>query len=412
MRIIYSLFICIYALAIHLASLFSKQAKSWIDGRKGLLTKMEQDKKYLDKLVWFHCASLGEFEQGRPVIEQFRDEFPEFRILLTFFSPSGYEVRKEYPVADHIYYLPLDTPGQVKRFLTIWNPVLAVFIKYEYWFNYLHELHKRQIPSIVISATFRPGQHFFKAYGFWFRKHLRCISHFFVQNEASQELLKKIGVGHCTISGDTRFDRVAEISRFPRDIPAIRSFATNSKVLVAGSTWEKDETLIAEALKHSDLPLKLIIAPHQISDQGLARLQSMFALKSIRFSEVKGIIQTDVKVIIIDSVGLLSQIYRYGHMAYIGGGFGKGIHNILEAATFGMPVFFGPNYKKFVEANELCDRGGAFSVKTTNELRDKLKDMLYNEKAAGIASDICKNYVNDRTGATSIIINYMTSLLA
>ena len=412
MRIIYSLFIFIYALGIHLAALFSKQARRWIDGRKELLPRMERANQSRNRLVWFHCASLGEFEQGRPVIEQCRDEFPDIQILLTFFSPSGYEVRKAYSVADYVFYLPLDTPGQVKRFLDIWNPALAVFIKYEYWYNYLHEMHKRQIPVMMISATFRPGQHFFKAYGCWFRKHLRSISHFFVQNEASFELLQHIGVSQCTISGDTRFDRVSEISKTPGDIPEIKSFAANCRVLVAGSTWEKDETLIADALNHSDLQVKLIIAPHHISDHGLARLENLFASNSIRFSEVKGDIDPDVKVLIVDSVGLLSHIYRYGHMAYIGGGFGKGIHNILEAATFGMPVFFGPNHHKFIEANELCERGGAFSVKTADELRDKLKEMLLNDQASGNASVICKNYVHEKTGATNIIINYLHTLLA
>ena len=412
MRIIYSLFIAIYSLGFHLAALFSKQARRWTHGRKRLLSRMERARKSRDKLVWFHCASLGEFEQGRPVIEQFRDEFPDFQILLTFFSPSGYEVRKAYSNADYIFYLPLDTPGKVKHFLNIWNPALAIFIKYEYWFNYLHEMQKRQIPCIVISAVFRPGQHFFKAYGFWFREHLRGISHFFVQNEASLKLLKQIGINNCTISGDTRFDRVSEISRLPRDIPEIRSFVSNSKVLVAGSTWEKDEILIADAIQHTDLPLKLIIAPHQISEQGLVRLQSLFESNSVRFSEVNGIVSRDKKVLIIDSMGFLSHIYRYGHIAYIGGGFGKGIHNILEAATFGMPVFFGPNYKKFIEANELCERGGAFSVKTADELSNRLKRLLVDDNLSEYASTICKSYVQEKTGATNTIINFLHTILS
>lgn len=412
MRVIYTLFIYIYASAIHLAAMFSKQARSWVVGRQGLLGRMQRANRNGDKLAWFHCASLGEFEQGRPVIEAFRKEFADYKVLLTFFSPSGYDVRKDYPGADYVFYLPLDSPGNVVRFLDIWKPRLAVFVKYEYWFNYLHVMQQRELPIVVISAAFRPGQHFFKGYGFWFRKYLKRVTHFFVQNSASLELLRSIGVNEITISGDTRFDRVRDICRHPTTIPHIESFVANSMVLVAGSTWEKDEMLIASAIRNPDLHVKLIIAPHHITESGLMRLHQLFGGHTIRLSALHDQVPDQVRVVIVDSIGLLSHLYRYGNMAYVGGGFGTGIHNILEAATFGLPVFFGPKHQKFVEAIELRERGGAMAVGSANELRMALEKMLTNTAALQQAAATCEQYVKEKTGATKTIISYLRMLLA
>lgn len=411
MRILYTLAIYAYALGIQLATLWSRQASLWTRGRRGAFKRMHQIRKPGEKLVWFHCASLGEFEQGRSVIEAFREKFPDYQLLLTFFSPSGYQVRKHYEEVDYVFYLPLDTPKQVKRFLGIWKPQLVVFIKYEYWYNFLHELQKRNIPTIFVSVTFRPAQYFFQPYGAWFRKYLKGITHFFVQNQTSRDLLNKLGIGEVTVAGDTRFDRVNELSKHPERIRQVESFTNNNRVLVAGSTWEADEQLIASAMRNMNRPPKLIIAPHQIQESGLERLHQLFGENTVRFSAIQDHIPSGVHVVIIDGIGMLSHLYQYGQVAYIGGGFGKGIHNILEAATYGKPVFFGPNYKKFIEARELIERGGAMAVNSADELRQALQSMLSDDAIHSKASQICNHYIQEKTGATTLVINYIEKVL-
>ena len=410
MRILYRAFIRLYLLAVVVMSVFSRKARAWHHGRHGLIRSMEQAGKDNRPVAWFHCASLGEFEQGRPIMEAFRTQHPGHAILLTFFSPSGYEIRKGYEGADHVFYLPADTMTNARKFLDIWNPDIAVFIKYEYWFNYLSQLKNRGIPVVVASAVFRRGQHFFQPYGWWFRKHLGYVSHFYVQNEQAEKLLRGIGLQQVSISGDTRFDRVVTIAEKSPDIPDIKAFTKKKPALVAGSTWEADEKILAAAKR--DFPqLNMIIAPHQITEKGIQRLLRVFDGHVVRYSEATGDLPDGKDVLVIDGIGLLSSLYRYGRIAYIGGGFGIGIHNILEAATFGLPIIFGPRYQKFNEANDLIRLGGAFPVSSAHELIDRINELMQNQTSLLHASGISKEYVINNTGATTIITNGITRLI-
>lgn len=395
-----------------MASLFSLKARQWLQGRKGQWEKMETAGRNKNKVVWFHCASLGEFEQGRPLIEKCRTEFPDNKILLTFFSPSGYNVKKQYPGADYIFYLPLDTPGNVNRFLEIWDPVIAVFVKYEFWFNYIHKLHARNIPAVVVSAIFRQQQHFFRPYGKWPLRQLKKITWFFVQNTPSMELLQQHGVKNVSVSGDTRFDRVFQIKEAPIAFPVVEEFSRGEDVLVAGSTWPKDEELLLPLINENIPGLKFIIAPHEINPSHINQLRKSITVPVAVFSEIKNGIPENCRVLIIDGIGILSHLYQYGSMAYIGGGFGKGIHNILEAATFGLPVFFGPEYRKFAEAQDLVVAGGAFPVNNAEELHQKINLFLKDKDEKSKASAICSSYVKQKKGATDIIIDYLGNLIS
>lgn len=405
MKILYKTGIHIYALAIRLTSLFNSKARMAIKGRKNwsktLAKKIETNSRY----IWFHCASLGEFEQGRPVIEEIKKQYPEYRIVLTFFSPSGYEIRKNYPLADIVTYLPFDTPRNAKNFLKIVQPEKAFFIKYEFWHFYISELKKQGIPVYLISGIFRESQHFFKnnIWGRWYKKMLFRFDHFFVQNKKSAELLSSIGVNNFTVSGDTRFDRVTAIAAGAKEIPAVEKFRKQSKLIVAGSTWKPDEELLTTFINNAG-NVKMIIAPHEVSSANINRLKQMLKKPAELFSETQNNMPDDCQVLIIDSIGVLSSLYRYGDVAYIGGGFGVGIHNILEAATYGLPVIFGPNYTKFKEANDLTERDGAHVISNYNELNTTLKSLLENPEKLKNSSAICKKYVEENVGATSVII--------
>lgn len=411
MRILYRAFIRLYLLAVAVASVFSPKARAWHHGRRGLIPAMKQQAiKQNRPVAWFHCASLGEFEQGRPVMEAFRNQHPGHALLLTFYSPSGYAIRKGYEGADHVFYLPADTMSNARKFLDIWKPEIAVFIKYEYWFNYLGQLNNRGIPVVVASAVFRPGQHFFQPYGWWFRKHLSYVSHFFVQNKRAEELLRGIGLQQVSVSGDTRFDRVAAIAENSPGIPDIKEFASENPILIAGSTWEADEKILAAAKKLVP-QLNMVIAPHQVTEKGIQRLLRAFDGQVVRYSEAGDHIPAGTDVLVIDSIGLLSSLYRYGRIAYIGGGFGMGIHNILEAATFGLPVIFGPRYHKFNEANDLVRLGGAFPVSSAHELTNRINELMGDETRLLHASGISKEYVRSHRGATTIIANGISKLI-
>lgn len=413
MRVLYTIFIRLYVAGIYLSSLLSARARLWVNGRKNaILSKPGGEVPSGSKTIWFHCASLGEFEQGRPVIERFRKENPTCKILLTFFSPSGYEIRKDYPGADYVGYLPQDTPVRVRQFLDTWQPALVIFVKYEYWYNLIYELGRRGIPVTVISAIFRPGQHFFRFYGQWFLSHLRMMRRIFVQDDSSLSLLKEVGIRQVVVSGDTRFDRVFEVCRHPRLIEPIEAFARDARILVAGSTWEKDELLIANMLKGMDIPLKLIIAPHHVDTGNIDRIMDLFGERAIRFSLLNGKVPDVKNVLVIDSIGMLSHIYQYGTLAYIGGGFGVGIHNILEAAAFGLPVMFGPNYRKFNEALELLERGGAFSIRNATELTGIVRQLLGSDGQLQGASRACADYIAEKTGATDIIVKNLSDMFA
>jgi len=405
MTFLYRTGIFFYSLFIHIFSVFNEKARLFVRGRKNwkkiLGEKIDPKAKY----IWFHCASLGEFEQGRPVIEDLKNRLPEYKIMLTFFSPSGYEIRRNYPLADVVAYLPMDTKRNANTFLNIVKPEKVFFVKYEFWYFYFSELSRRKIPLYIISAIFRENQQFFKntPWGKWYLKMLSQVEHLFVQNEKSGELLTTIGLSNFTVSGDTRFDRVAAIAKVSKEIPIVEKFMGNSLLLIAGSTWKPDEELLATFINQSN-NIKFIIAPHEVSAANINRIHQLLKKPAISFSKVTEAEIDRFQVLIIDSVGLLSSLYRYGNIAYIGGGFGVGIHNILEAATFGLPVIFGPNYKKFKEALDLSFEGGAISISNFDELRKALNNLINMKDEREKTSDICRNYVAKNVGSTKIII--------
>lgn len=362
-------------------------------------------------VVWIHCASLGEFEQGRPIIERIRKEFPAYKILLTFFSPSGYEVRKNYTGADYVFYLPFDTPNNARKWVEVTNPALAIFVKYEFWYNYSEQLRRARIPLISASAIFREDQIFFRSSGSPLRKVLRNFNHIFVQNQSSAKLLQSINITNVTIAGDTRFDRVYEITSSKERIQTAEQFKGDEKVMVAGSCWPEDIEVLAPFI--TETPIKFIIAPHEITEEFLTEIEKAIVGKTIRFSKATdeaGL--EDAKVLIIDNVGMLSKLYRYGEFAYIGGAFGKGLHNILEAACYGIPVFFGnKNYQKFNEAQELIMHGGAFEVNDFADLRGKY-EMLNTPENFMLACEVTRNYVLHNLGATDKILQYCRNVLS
>jgi len=402
--LLYNISIHLYGFLIRITSPFNIKARKWISGRKDLLNNIREQISPESRIVWFHCASLGEFEQGRPLIEKFKSLHPEYRILLTFFSPSGYEIRKNWELADHIFYLPIDTARNARAFIDAVRPERVFFIKYEYWYNYIHILHLGNIPVYVVSAIFRPGHIFFKWYGKWFRKQLKKISWFFVQNKSSVELLEAAGIKNSTISGDTRFDRVFQIVNQKRSFPEIEQFCKNSPVFVAGSTWPADESRL-QAMVNSDTGIKYIIAPHEINRDHINSFIAGSNKKVILYSSMTAENIPGAEVLIIDTIGILSHLYRYASISYIGGGFGKGIHNILEAVTFGKPVIFGPNYQKFQEARDLIDQKGAFEVNNGKEITEITQQLLHDQSLYTECADTCKQYIKSKIGATQMILD-------
>ncbi|MFC2100223.1 3-deoxy-D-manno-octulosonic acid transferase [Bacteroidota bacterium] len=407
MAFLYNLFIHLYHLSIHLTSLLNPKAKQWITGRKDLFNKLNSTIDPNAPIAWFHAASLGEFEQGRPVIEAYKKIYPEYKIMLTFFSPSGYNVRKNYEGADYIFYLPIDTRKNANRFISLIKPRIVFLIKYEYWYNYLSLLKKKQIPVYNLSANFRPNQYFFKWYGSWFRKMLKGITHIFVQNKQSKMLLNAYGFNNCTLSGDTRFDRVYEAAQHKQSFPLIEKFCDGSKVLLAGSSWPEDEALFYQLFKENISDLKIIIVPHEVHQEHINTIIGNLNNNYIKYSELTEEIANPAQVLIIDTIGILLHLYQYATIAYIGGGFGKGIHNILEAATFGKPVIFGPNYQKFEEAKSLIDLEGAFSVKNYSELKSKLNELLNDPNYYHKVSETCRNFILKNRGATERILGFI-----
>ena len=405
MTFLYNFFIRLYQGAIYVTSVFGNpKAKLWIQGRKNLFSQLQDQLQANTKRIWIHAASLGEFEQGRPLIEKIREQHPQYHILLTFFSPSGYEIRKNYAGANYISYLPLDTPSNARRFIDLINPEIVLFIKYEFWFNYLSELKKRNIPVYLCSAIFRENQLFFKSWGTWYRRMLNFFTHFFVQTENSKKLLGSIGFSNVTVTGDTRFDRVYSIASQAKEINEVKAFVGNFSCFIAGSTWEPDEDLLIRYINESQTPLKYIIAPHEIYSIHIERLEKLIRKNVVRFSTWKQNMAGDYDVLIIDNIGMLASLYQYGKVAYIGGGFGKGIHNVLEAATFGLPVLFGPNHLKFQEAIDLINEGGAFPVHNYNNLKDKLDEIYGNPSCLEIAGKKAAGFVKRNIGATEKIM--------
>lgn len=440
MTLLYSIGISFFHFLIRIGAIFGKKARKWVDGRKGLLEKIESDVDSSKKHIWFHFASLGEFEQGRSVLEEFKKRFPDKLIIITFFSPSGYEIRKNYSLAEHVFYLPADSASNAKRFVELINPEMVFFTKYDYWLFYFRELKRENIPLYMVSAIYRPDQVFFKWYGGIFRQILSYVSHFFVQNQESISLLNRIGLENATLSGDTRFDRVVAVSKNVRELPVISYFATGHRVMVAGSTWPQDlERLLAF---HQVFPdWKLIIAPHEVSKESVDYTRKLFSM-AVLFSELSDHMHkeqlkmdqsrqreidmdlvyhdTDTEadtipehkapILIIDNVGMLSSLYGYGDIAYIGGGFGAGIHNTLEAAAYGMPVIFGPNYHKFQEAKDLIQAKAAYSISNERELI-LVMDELMDYKVRIEAGNRAVGYVQQQAGATERIMNFIEDRL-
>ena len=406
----YSLAIHFYAFIIALISPFHKKARIMRLGQwktnSILREKIDRNAKY----IWFHASSLGEFEQGRPMMEKIKAEHPEYKILLTFFSPSGYEVRKNYNGADVICYLPFDTPYRVKKFLNLANPSIAVFIKYEFWGNYLQELKHRNIPVYIISSIFRRDQLFFQWFGYPYRKMLYCFTHLFVQDDRSAALLKEFGITNVTVTGDTRFDRVLDVRNQARELSPVEHFVCEGGkekrlTLVAGSSWPQDEEILIPYFnEHPEI--KLIIAPHEIHREHLMYIESLLKRPSVRLSDVfhDQSLAEGKDCLIVDSFGLLSSIYRYGTIAYIGGGFGAGIHNTLEAAVYGIPVLFGPKYHKFKEAKDLIKVGGGFSVSDKQSFCEKMDELLTYHEVLEAAGESAGQFVNGNAGATDKIL--------
>ncbi len=404
MKVLYNVGIIIFSALAHLIAPFNSRAFLWVSGRKKWGEKISGKLKPGDRVIWMHCASLGEFEQGRPVIEAIKKEMPAFKIVLTFFSPSGYEIRKNYSNADCISYLPSDTPGNAAKFIDIVNPEFVIFVKYEFWNNYISALYRNNIPLYLISGIFRPGQHFFKWYGSFFRGMLRKFEKIFVQDQKSLDLLSGIGIEKVFLAGDTRFDRVIQIAGTARDIPQIEQFRGSEKLFLAGSSWRPDEEIIAEYINTFPLRMKWVFAPHEIDKLNIERLEKLFKVKCVRFSEYTEA-SADSRVLIIDNIGMLSSAYRYAYLAEIGGGFGKGIHNILEPACWGIPVMIGPEYKKFREAIDLINENGAMTFDSFGKFSDILDEWLTDEHFYLKSAKTAIDYINKNTGATSKILH-------
>lgn len=401
---IYNLIIALYDLAVHIISPFSRKPRKMMKGHWVVYELLRQQLEPGYRYIWFHAASLGEFEQGRPLMEKIRASYPEYKLLLTFFSPSGYEVRKNYRGADIVCYLPFDKPRNVKKFLDLVNPCMAFFIKYEFWKNYLDELHSRHIPVYSVSSIFRKGQIFFKWYGGTYRNVLRNFDYLFVQNERSKRFLAKIGINRAMVVGDTRFDRVLQIRQEAKELPLVELFKGKAMTFVAGSSWQPDEDLFIEYF-NTHPEMKLIIAPHVIDENHLVEIVSKLKRPYVRYSRAdeKNVLKADC--LIIDCFGLLSSIYRYGEIAYIGGGFGVGIHNTLEAAVYGIPVIFGPKYQKFQEAVQLIENKGAYCIKNYVELKVLLDRLMADDEFLRDTGYRAGSYVTDNAGATDKILS-------
>lgn len=403
MRWLYSFGIPIYYALVYVAAFFKPKAALWITGRKRVFQQLKSlDHRY--PVIWMHCASLGEFEQGRPILEAIKQHNPQIQILLTFYSPSGYEIRKNYELADCITYLPLDTARNANRFLQVAQPDCAIFVKYEFWFHHLQALHQSNIPTYLISAIFRPKQWFFRKQGGFFRQMLFYFDHIFVQNESSLKLLHSIDYQKVSVAGDTRVDRVLKISETAKRFPIIEDFLTDLPTLIIGSSWQPDEALLANYIRtHAD-KWQFIFAPHDIAETHIQNLVARFNLPTQRYTTYqKG---NAAKVLIIDNIGLLSQLYQYGTVAYVGGGFGTGIHNTLEPIAFELPVLFGPRYQKFEEAVQLVKMGGAFVVHRQADLDqqlEKLRQPLHRQEAIRAI----QSFLEKNRGATPKIVQYL-----
>mgnify|MGYP003348369947 CR=1 FL=1 len=408
MLFFYNFLLALYHLVIRIFSLFNEKAKRWIDGRKNWQQHIGNTLQKGERRIWIHCSSLGEFEQARPVIEALKNQYPTYKTVATFFSPSGYEACKKNNLPDYIFYLPHDTHRNAQEFIALTEPVLAVFIKYEFWYHFLTRLNAKQIPVILVSGAFRQGQPFFKWYGGLFRKMLHSFSYFFLQDEISRQMLQSIGIDkNVVISGDTRFDRVTAIASDVKPIPFIDAFKDNSKLLIAGSTWPGDEAILRDCLSSLPDDWKLVIAPHEIDDAHIRKIRQLFDNQPVLYSELLGGSNANGKrILIIDNIGMLSRLFAYGDIAFIGGGFQKGgIHNTLEPAVFGLPVIMGPVYHKFVEAKRLVQQGFAFPVNDATEAISVLDRLINDNNSRKELNRSIRTFMQQNTGATSTIMD-------
>ncbi|GIM58983.1 3-deoxy-D-manno-octulosonic acid transferase [Capnocytophaga canimorsus] len=409
MKTLYTLSIYVVGFILKIIALFNKKIKLFVQGRKNVFPYLKENIQKGERYVWVHTASLGEFEQGLPVIKALKNKGK--KILVTFFSPSGYEVRKNSPDADMVVYLPLDTPKNARKFLEIVQPEMAVFVKYEFWYHYLNQLKNRGIKTYLLSGIFRENQIFFKPYGVMMRDALRCFNHFFVQNETSKKLLQSIGFENVTVSGDTRFDRVSEIVKRDNVLDFMEAFKGDSLCVVFGSSWESDEEIYLKAINYSNSQnVKFVIAPHDIKPEKTESFRRKIALKTVFFSQKEGKNLSEYDVLILDTIGILTKVYSYADIAYVGGGMGNsGLHNVLEPAVFGIPVMIGKNYDKFAEAKALVERGGVISVSTEKELQEKLHLLIQNPNKRSEMGGINKDFIQKSSGATEKFLNFVLS---
>jgi len=408
MLFLYTLLVQIAAFLLKIVALLSPKIKLFVEGRKVVFTTLEQKIKPTDKTIWFHAASLGEYEQGLPVIEKIKEHFPFHKIVVTFFSPSGYEVRKNNTVADVTVYLPLDTQKNAQQFIKFLHPDLVFFIKYEFWPNYLAELKKRNTKTYLISGILRENQLFFKWYGGFYRDALNAFTYFFVQNETSKKLLQQIGKTNVSVSGDTRFDRVVSILEKDNSLDFISQFKDDIVTIVVGSSWPKDEDLVVNFINSNTFNVKFIIAPHNIKKEQIQQLQNNIIKKPVLFSEKDGKNLADFDVFIIDTIGILTKIYSYADIVYVGGGFGNpGVHNVLEPATFGVPILIGPNYSHFAEATALVNMDACIAVNNSKELNDALANLISNDDIRQEKGHMCSTFVQMNKGATAIILKHI-----
>jgi 3-deoxy-D-manno-octulosonic-acid transferase len=407
MRWLYNLGILGYYLLVRIVSVRNEKARKWLDGRKDIFRRLQEAIIPGEPILWFHASSLGEFEQGRPVIEAIRNLKPEYKILLTFFSPSGYELRKNYPFADYVFYLPLDTKKNAIRFIDIVRPEKVFFIKYEFWYHFLNQLKEEGIPTYIFSALFRPSQVFFKPWGKWYLKVIATYEHIFVQNLESFNILHQYGFKNVSIAGDTRLDRVGQIADAAPRLGKLEHFCGDQKAVIAGSTWKEDEDLFIPYVNKCPLGLKFVIAPHEVTPQSLERITSALEKPYVYYSSATNEELSKAEVLIVDGYGYLVSIYRYCMLAYIGGGFTSGIHSILEPAVFGLPVIIGPDFHKFQEAHDMLKLGAAFLINDNTELENQIDNLLTIPEKLYSASELAREYVNGNRGASKEIVRYL-----
>ncbi|WP_313790101.1 3-deoxy-D-manno-octulosonic acid transferase [Flagellimonas lutimaris] len=411
LRFLYNILINIAWVGLKVVALFNAKIKLFVKGRKNSFPILKEKIASNSKSIWVHVASLGEFEQGLPILERLRTKYPEHKLVLSFFSPSGYEVKKNTTVADVVVYLPMDSNSKVKRFLNLINPELAIFVKYEVWPNYLYHLKKRKIPTILVSAIFSKRQIYFKSYGRFMRKSLDTFSHFFVQDEKSKKLLESIGFNNATIGGDTRLDRVSEILKRNNQLDFMNRFKNNQLCLVAGSTWPEDEELLINHINNTKEKMKFVIAPHEIKPAHIEKITSALQKRTILYSEIGSQNLKEFDILVVDTIGLLTKIYSYANIAYVGGGFATGLHNTMEPAVFGIPIIIGPQFEGFKEAKDLVKEGGIIPISSQGSFNNLMSELLDNPVSIKNIGEINSNYINSNRGAANLIMQHISKII-